>query len=165
MKMPEPNKEYRYESMVWNRLVSTCNLEKKWMQERLGRFFVSQAFLCTLFGALLSSHIDDNSIVGFDKTLVFNIRVWICVVGFIMSVASFAVLLAARSMHKEWSNRLSDFTTKSKFIKEDNFFTFGCCKKWPANWSRTLPIVPPAIMGVVWTLIFYGLNGYYFLIP
>ena len=137
------------EIAAWNRLVSACNLEKKMMHDRTGIFLTAQGFLLAAFGVTLSAHVMVNPLF-----LLF-VHIALCSIGFLTSLATLCSVGASSWMHYVWSKRLHIFVNNSLYIKEENYFTFGCCEKWPATIARIAPVVCPGVLSISWVVLFF----------
>jgi hypothetical protein len=137
------------EVAAWNRLVSACNLEIKRMHERNGIFLTAQGFLLAGFGVTLSAH------VMVDPLFLLFVHVSICFIGCLTSLSTLCSVGTASWMHNVWSKRLDKLVNSASYITEENYFTFGCCEKWPAAIARIAPVICPGVLSVSWLVLFF----------
>lgn len=137
------------EIAAWHRLVSACNLEKKIMHDRNGIFLTAQGLLLAAFGVTLSAH------VMVKPLFLLFVHIALCSIGFLTSVSALCSVGASAWMHYIWSKRLDTLANNSFFIKEENYFTFGCCEKWPASIARIAPVVCPGVLSLSWVALFF----------
>jgi hypothetical protein len=145
----EHKKREKREIAAWRRLVAACNLEKKWMHERSGTFLTAQGFLLAAFGVTLSAH------VLVDPLFLLFVHMALCSIGCLTSFSSLCSVGASSWMHHVWSKRLHTLVDNAIYIKEENYFTYGCCEKWPAAIARIAPVVCPAVLTISWLVLFF----------